>query len=127
MYNVDIQDLRVMHFHDKFCQDSALKSKGGLTVVYHWDRKSSFITIGTAVCSKSDTYNKKVGKEIATNNIFFGRCVTLPFNKKVWKNPRNMLREMFKDVVYNNGFNIPLYVGKQNIDVYQWEQEGTVF
>jgi hypothetical protein len=127
MYNVDMQDLRVMHFHDKFCQDNTLKSKGGLTVVYYWDKKSSFVAVATAVCSKSDTYNKKVGRNIASINMSFGRYVTFPFNKKVWKNPRNMLRKMFKEVVESNGFNIPLFVGKQNIDVYKWEQEGTVF
>lgn len=110
MKPIDMMNLRTMHFYNR--SDNSKDAKGGLCVVYHWNQRDSYITISTATCSKNDTYNRTVGRNLAENNMLFGYTVNLPFNRKVWKNPRNMLRDMFKESVLDNFDNIPLYVGK---------------
>lgn len=112
------ENLRTMHFYNRYNQD--IGNRGGLTVVYDWVKGDSFITISTAVCSKSDAYNRSLGRKIAIQNYLDGNSVRLPFNKKVWKNPRNMLRTMFADSIEDSIKGDPLFVGKDNSLYLDW-------
>lgn len=79
--------LRVMHIQD-FLQG------GGITVVYRRLKTNSFIEISTAVCSKCDQYNKKIGRILATENFEQGKVIRVPSNGN---NPASVVWGMFRE------------------------------
>lgn len=64
-------DLRVKHVQN-------FNDGGGVTIVYRRMKPNSFIEISTAVCSKRDQYNKKIGRILATESFERGEIVRIP-------------------------------------------------
>lgn len=96
------KNIRVIHLYDKN-PDTKTRDKGGLTICYHYDKKNSFLHFSTSVCSLSDMYNRKLGRQRALENLREGKSVMFPYNKKVWNSPTQMLIMMMGDTLALNG------------------------
>ena len=88
------EELRLVHIFNR----NQSTVRGGLTIVYHWDKKDSFITFSTSVCSKQDIFSRKIGAEMAIDNFNSGMSTRLPFDRKKFTSPAKMLRHLFSEL-----------------------------
>jgi hypothetical protein len=70
---------------------------GGVTIVYRRLFGNSFIEFSTAICSKNDQYNKKIGRILATESFERGEIVRIPSYDH---NPTLVLTRMFETLMY---------------------------
>lgn len=78
-------NLRVKHVQN-------FNEGGGVTIVFRRLKSNSFIEIATALCSKRDHYNKKVGRILATESFERGEIVRIP---SYGRNSAMILSSMF--------------------------------
>lgn len=54
--------------------------KGGVTIAYQYIQGNSYVTIATSLCSKNDSYDKKIGRTLAVENFVSGKTVNIPYS-----------------------------------------------
>ncbi len=67
---------------------------GGITVAYRQLRTDSFVEIATAICSKHDIYNRKVGTVLAVEQFVNMRRIRVP---AFGNNPSEVVEALFRD------------------------------
>jgi hypothetical protein len=82
--------LRIKHVRDIY-------GSGGVAVVYRRQKKNSFIELSTAICSKKDQYNKKIGRILATESFERGEVIRVPLRRGF--NSANVISMMFSELV----------------------------
>lgn len=70
-------------------------ASNGITVAYRRNTRGKSIEIATAVCSKHDQYNKRIGKQLAVARFFNGQYNIIPFSYRM--DTRDFLQGMFAD------------------------------
>lgn len=73
--------LRIKHIRPALVigDEAELRSHtGGLTVAYRETFSGQYIELATAVCSRADVYNRRLGVKIATERFNAGARITLP-------------------------------------------------
>lgn len=87
-------DIRVVYFFDK------QHPKGGVTVAYRPTLRDSknnpqgiFGEVAVAYCHPKEAFNRKAGKQLATQNLLSGNSIKLPIY--AWGHPVRKLRSFF--------------------------------
>jgi hypothetical protein len=88
--------LRVLHL--RYHKDGDVDLYGGMSVAYNWKRGDTFIEVATAVCSKQDLFNRKVGNKLATDAFNDGKTIRVPYRRELQSaglTPTTYVRSLF--------------------------------
>ena len=76
-----VAPLRIKHIRPAVVIDDETELRahtGGLTVAYRETFSGQYIELATAVCSRTDVYNRRMGAKIATERFNAGARIMLP-------------------------------------------------
>lgn len=76
MAGLDIEILHIQTPSNKFLK----RPSNGITIAYRRNTRGKSVEIATAVCSKHDQYNKRIGKQIAVARFMNGQSINVPFS-----------------------------------------------
>ena len=78
---------------------------GGFTIAYRicsTFRNAKMVEVAVAYCAYGDTFEKKIGRELALNNFYAGRTIDVPARMNGDDDMHKYLRCMFCDFIPNN-------------------------
>lgn len=94
--------LRVLHL--RYHTDCGIDLYGGMTVAYQWQRGDTYIDIATAICSKQDLFNRKVGNKLATDAFYDNRTIRVPYSRELQSRgitPTTFVRSIFSSHAFS--------------------------